>query len=277
MSRRQLHVAAEVAQAMPAAHLAQLQATVDDPDNRCARCRRPITGATVEAVIVRDENFSTVGLAHPECARSGLYQAPGMRASVTARMTDPEGVDINTTLGRRSTCPRALVFLEPLMLVSLAPPGGQFADVEDPLAVYAAERGLEPITGQLDQITPQPTTTSRLHVEPDGLVLTNPDGHDTIPADPDVLADWCQTARDDHATAIVITARGLGLTQQPTTITEAIATRPAWAAQVNVTGLPQRRRRWWPRTTKKTPDPAREPRQVSESPGRMSAHDRPRS
>lgn len=278
MSRRQLRVAAEVAKAMPAAHLAQLQAVVDDPDNRCARCRRPITGATVEAVIVRDENFSTVGLAHPECARSGLYQAPGMRASVTARMTDPEGIDINTTLGRRQPRPQALVFLEPLMLVSLAPPGGQLANTtEDPLAVYAAQRGLEPITGQLDQITPAPTTTSRLHVQADGLVLTNPLGQDTIPAGADVLADWCQTARDDHATAIVITARGLGLTQQPTTISEAIATRPAWAAQVNVDGLPQRRRRWWPRTTKKTPDPAREPRQVSESPGRMSAHDRPRS
>jgi len=277
MSRRQLHVAPEVAQAMPAAYLAQLQAVVDDPDNRCARCGGPITGASVEAVILCDENVSTVRLAHPKCARSGLYQASGMRASITARITDPEGTDINTTLGRRQPSPRALVFLEPTMLLSLAPSGGQLADVEDPLAVYATQRGLEPITGQLDQITPEPTTTSRLHVESDGLVLTNPLGQDTIPADPDVLADWCTTARDDHHTAIVITARGLGLTQQPTTIEEAIATRPAWAAQINVHGLPQPRRRWWPRITKKTPDPAREPRQVSESPGRMSAHDRPRS
>ncbi len=201
MSRRQLHVAAEVAQAIPAAYLAQLQAVVDDPDNRCARCGGPITGASVEAVILCDENVSTVRLAHPKCARSGVYQASGMRASVTARITDPEGTDINTTLGRRQLTPRALVFLEPIMLLSLAPSGGQLADVEDPLAVYATQRGLEPITGRLDQITPEPTTTSRLHVQADGLLLTNPLGQDTIPADPDVLADWCTTARDDHHTA----------------------------------------------------------------------------
>jgi len=277
MSRRQLHVAAEVAQAMPAAHLAQLQATVDDPDSGCIQCGQLFTEVIVEVVVLRDGDFLAARLAHPECARSAIYEAPGLRAAVATNVTDNEGVDINTTLGRRSTCPRALVFLEPTTLFSFAPPGGDLADTDDPLAVYATQHGLQPITGRLDQITPAPTTTSRLHVQADGLVLTNPLGQDTIPADPDVLADWCQTARDDHATAIVITARGLGLTQQPTTISEAIATRPAWAAQINVDGLPQRRRRWWPRTTKKTPDPAREPRQVSASPGRMSAHDRPRS
>jgi len=246
MSRRQLHVAAEVAQAMPAAHLAQLQATVDDPDSGCIQCGQLFTGVTVEVVVLRDGDFLAARLAHSECARSAIYEAPGLRAAVATNVTDNEGVDINTTLGRRSTCPRALVFLEPTTLFSFAPPGGDLADTNDPLAVYATQHGLQPITGQLDQITPAPTTTSRLHVQADGLVLTNPLGQDTIPADPDVLVDWCQTARDDHATAIVITARGLGLTQPPTTISEAIAIRPAWAAQVNVDGLP-RRHRWTPR------------------------------
>jgi hypothetical protein len=244
MMTRQLHVSPKVAQAMPAAYLAQLQAVVDDPDNRCARCQEPLTGPTVEAVILCDENSFTVRVAHPDCARSGIYQAPGMDAVITARIIDPDGIDINTTLGcRPSPRPRALVFLEPVMLLSLTPPGGQLADSDDPLGVYATQRGLEPITGRLDQITPAPTTTSRLHVGVDGLVLTNPLGHDTIPADPDVLAAWCQTANEDHATAVVITARGLGLTRQPTTIAEAIATRPAWAAQVTVDGLPEPHRR----------------------------------
>jgi hypothetical protein len=278
MSRRRLHVAPEVAQAMPAAHLAQLQASVDDPESGCIQCGQLFTVAIVEVVVLRDGDFFAARLTHPECARSAIYEVPGLRAVVTANVADTEGLEINTTLGRRATCPRALVFLEPTMVFFFAAPGGDLANTsEDPLAVYATQRGLQPITGRLDQITPEPTSTSRLHVGPDGLVLTNPDGHDTIPADPQVLADWCQAARDDHATAIVITARGLGLTQQPPTINEAIATRPAWGAQVNVTGLPQPRRRWWPRVTKKAPDPARQPRQVSESPGRMSAHDRPRS
>ncbi len=243
MSGRQLHVAAEVAKAMPAAHLAQLQATVDDPDSGCIQCGQLFTDVTVEVVVLRDGDCLAARLAHPECARSAIYEAPGLRATIATNIADNEGLDINTILGRRATCPRALVFLEPTMLFSFAPPGGDLANTtEDPLAVYATQYGLQPTTGRLDQITPEPTTTSHLHVQPDGLVLTNPLGHDTIPADPDVLADWCTTARQDHATAIVITARGLGLTQQPTTITEALATRPAWAAQITVTGLPPRRR-----------------------------------
>ena len=170
---RQLHVSPEVAQAMPAAYLAQLQAVVDAPDNRCARCQQPITSTTVEAVILRDENSFTVRLAHPDCARSGIYPAPGMNAAITARITDPDGVDINTTLGRRpNPSPRALVFLEPVMLVSVAPPGDTFSDSDDPLGVYAVQRGLKPITGRLDQITPrsddhQPPARPRRRARPD--------------------------------------------------------------------------------------------------------------
>ena len=41
--------------------------------------------------------------------------------------------------------------------------------------------------------------------------------------------------------ALVITGRGLGLSRQPPTIAEALATRPTWAAAVDVTGLPRPR------------------------------------
>ena len=246
MTGRRLNVTAEVARRLPDAHLAQMQAQIDDPDNRCGLCGELIAGPVAEAVILREENFSMARLAHPECARSGIYQWPGLRAAMDAYNRD--GVDITTSIGRRpAPAPRALVFVQLDMNFSTMPPGGSVEDATDLLDDHAAVLGLTPVSGRIEQITPPKTTTSRLEIDAtvDTLVLVHPRGRDVIlDEDPDALAGWCETAREDHASALIITARGLGLTQQPTTILEAIATRPAYAAQVTVTGLPQPRRRW---------------------------------
>jgi hypothetical protein len=250
VSQHRLNIAADVAKQVPAAHLAQMEATFDDPDSGCVRCGRPFEDETVQAVLLRDGDFLALRLTHRACAPSGVYEAPGLRAMVLEKVISSDGVDVDTSLGRRRRRPRALVFLEPTILFSSAPPGAQLVDAADPLGIYATQLGLGPITGQLDQISPQPTTTSRLYVHRDGLLLRSEFGDDTIPADRDTLIQWCNAAREDDATAIVITARGLGLNQQPPTIAEAIATRPAWAARVDVDGLPEPRRpggrpRWW--------------------------------
>ncbi|MDQ6775960.1 MAG: hypothetical protein M3071_07020 [Actinomycetota bacterium] len=248
MTARQLNVAAQVAELLPAAHLAQLQAEVDDPDKRCPRCGQLVTGATVEAVVLRDGDFHLARLAHPECARSGLYEYPGLRVTQAEQLAN--GLDVNYTLGRRARPrPRALVFIELLTHLSAVPPGADLASAPDPLDDYATGLGLQPVTGTIDQITPAKTTTSTLHLEVDGLTLTHANGHDTIPADPHALAAWRQASAADEATALVITGRGLGLARESPTIAEALATRPAWAATVNVTGLP--RPRSWTRLTRR--------------------------
>jgi len=248
MTGRQLNVAPAVAQQLPAAHLAQLQAEVNDPDNRCPHCHQLIEGRTAEAIILKDGDFHLARLAHPECARSGIYEAPGVRATFAAQLVD--GLDITTRLGRRrGPKPRAVVFIELLVHVSAAAPGGDLTAAEDPLTVYARTLGLEPVTGGLEQITPSHITTSSLHVDADGegLTLTHPAGQDTISTDPKPLAAWCKAAREDHGTALLITARGLGLVREPPTITRALTTQPAWGASLTVTGLPRRRRWWTPR------------------------------
>lgn len=244
MTGRQLNVAPQVAQRLPPSHLAQLHAEVDDPDNRCPRCHQLITGPVVEAIILTDDNFHLARLAHPDCARSGIYEAPGLRATHAAQLAD--GLNITTRLGRRPRpTPRAMVFIELRVHLSLLAPGSDPTDAEDPLAAYATTLGLEPVAGGPEQVTPAHTTTSRLHVDSDGqgLTLTHPDGQDTIPADPEPLAAWCEAAREDHATALVICARGLGLTREPPTITRALTTQPAWGATLTVTDLPHRH--WW--------------------------------
>lgn len=185
MTGRQLNVAPAVAQQLPAAHLAQLQAEVNDPDNRCPHCHQLIEGRTAEAIILKDGDFHLARLAHPECARSGIYEAPGVRATFAAQLVD--GLDITTRLGRRrGPKPRAVVFIELLVHVSAAAPGGDLTAAEDPLTVYARILGLEPVTGGLEQITPSHITTSSLHVDADGegLTLTHPAGQDTISTDP---------------------------------------------------------------------------------------------
>ena len=240
MMARQLNVAAQVAQLLPAAHLAQLQAEVDDPSNRCARCGELITGAIVEAVVLRDDDFHLARLAHPECAPSAIYEHPGLRATQAEQLAD--GLDVNYSLGRRQRPPpRALVFIELLVNLSAVPPGADLATATDPLADYANALGLQPVTGTIEQMTPASTTTITLDLQADGLILTHPNGQDTIPADPEPLAVWREAAAADEAIALVITGRGLGLSRQPPTIAEALATRPTWAAAVDVTGLPRPR------------------------------------
>ena len=179
------------------AHFAQLQATVNDADSGCTRCGELFSdGGTVEVVILRDGTMTAARLAHPECARSGVYAFPGLRAIQAELLTD--GLDITTTVGRRAgRRPHALVLIELMTHLSMVPPGTDITDVSDPLADYAATLGLEPISGRLDQITPTSTTTSRLHVEADTLWLIHPDGQDIIlDQDPHTLAAWTQTAAD---------------------------------------------------------------------------------
>jgi hypothetical protein len=239
---RRLNVAAQVAQRLPDAHLAQMQAQIDDPDNRCGLCGELIDGPVAEVILLTDANYTAARLAHPACARSGIYEQPGLRVAEAERLAD--GVNLTVVLGRR---PRpmlcALVFIELLDAVSFVAPGSTSFIDEDPVADYADVLGLQPISGTIEQITPPLTTTSRLQLTDDRLTLHHPRGEDLIwdKAD-DTLAGWTQTASQDDGTALVITARGLGLSQQPPLIAQALATQPAWGAQVIVKGLPHRRR-----------------------------------
>lgn len=153
-----LHVAAHVAQIAPTAHLAQLQAVINDPDNRCARCGQPMTDTVAEAVVLRDGELSVLRLTHPACAPSGIYETPGLRA-VTAQTTR-DGLNIRSSIATRpETAPRALVFCELLTGISVIAPGADSDDAADPLATYAAALGLTPVSGHIDQLTPPPTTT----------------------------------------------------------------------------------------------------------------------
>lgn len=238
---RQLNVAPQVAQLLPPAHLAQLQAEVNDPNNRCPSCGQLVTGPAAEAVVLTDGDYHLVRLAHPECARSGIYDTPGLRVDEAVRLA--AGLNINTSLGRRpGPTPRALVFIELQDNLSLISPGSDPTTAEDPLAVYANTLGLEPVAGGPMQLTPAHSATSSLHVDADRrLILIQPDGRDILWDEPDEpLTAWCQTATEDEAIALLITARGLGLSQHPPTITRALTTQPAWGATLTVTGLSQK-------------------------------------
>ncbi len=220
---REMRVAPEVAQVLSPAMLAQLEATVGDPDNVCPVCTELIDGPSAEAVIFTDGNVSVAKFAHPECMASGVQPLPGLAGLMDERIEKAGGFDMATTLGLRESEPRALIFLE-LELLAAGPE-------QDPLELWATGLGLQPVSGEIEEIEPVETDVFKVYRDDGGLVLRGQFGKDTVEADRPDLDRWLQAAA---GRAIVIVGRGLGLRRDPPTIQEALALRPCWAAIAEV-------------------------------------------
>lgn len=217
---RELHVSTDVAQLLPAAMLSQVQATIDDPDNVCCACEGLIDGPSAELIVFTDgEAAAMVKVAHSDCMSSGVRTLPGLRAAFDARAQEPEGFSMATMLGLRRRAPRALIFLEPEVLA-----GGV---EEDPLELYAEELGLVSISGSIEEIELVDTDRFRIELIEEGLGLRAAHGLETVPADESELAPWLEAA---DGRAVVIAARGLGLSRSKPAIEEALALRPSWGA-----------------------------------------------
>lgn len=216
--RRELRVAEDVAQTLSAAHLAQLEAAVDDPDNRCSACERPITGATAEAVVFVGEQTTFARLAHSGCLLSAVYSAPGLQQQFQCGIT-AASTEMLTLLGMRLAEPRPLVFLEPALLCA--------ASKQDPLKPFARLLGLSPVSGSVEELAPPSTDALTIRRCRGGLALRHPQGIDFAPAGKLERRDWLAEASGE---ALVILARGLGLDRVKPTIEEALRLRPTWAA-----------------------------------------------
>lgn len=214
---RELRVSEEVARLLAAPILAQLEATVDDPDNVCCACETFITGPSAEVVVFTDGDATLIKLAHGECMASAVHPLPGLSDAFDARTSSGEGFAMATLLGLRERQPRALIFLEPEVLAS--------GPDEDPLELYASALGLSPISGSIEAIEPQPTDSCTIERIDEGLGLRVAHGVETVPAARSELPRWLDAAA---GRAIVIVARGLGLSRAEPTIEEALALRPAW-------------------------------------------------
>jgi hypothetical protein len=223
---RELRVSQEVAQLLPAAALAQLQAVIDDPDNVCCMCEKLIDGPSAEVVVFTDgETTTMVKLAHSDCMPSGVGVLPGLGEAFRERVVAAESFGMATCLGLRRRLPRALVFLELEVLI-----GGH---EEDPLEFFSKALGLAPITGSIEDIEPVATELFTIKQIDEGLGLRTAHGIDTVPAAASELSPWLEAAA---GSAIVVVARGLGLRRPEPTIEEALTLRPSWAAIVAITG-----------------------------------------
>lgn len=229
---RELRVAPEVAEILPASHLAQLASDVDSEDNVCVRCGTLIEDASAELVVLQDEQAVLARLAHEGCARSGVYEWEGTSAAVAALTLRPDGVDVATALVWRTVgAPRAIVLIEPRIHISLD--DGQ----ADPLErLFAAPLGLHPAGGTLADLAPPAAPGSRLELTRDGLRLDSEALRITVPANAATVARWHEHA--DGERAIVILGRGLGITRPDDelvpSLQEALRLRPCWAGVVEV-------------------------------------------
>ena len=221
---RELKVSDDVAGLLSAPMLAQLQATIDDPDNVCCACEALITGPSAEVVVFQDgEAAALVRLAHSGCMASGIYEQPGLSQAFDARAANPEGFTMATLLGLRERQPQALIFLEPEVIA------GGFE--EDPLELYAEALGLVPISGSIEEIDPPVTDAFTIERTAEGLCLRAAHGVETVPADRVDLLRWINAA---EGRALVIVARGLGLRRSKPVIEEALALRPAWGGTATI-------------------------------------------
>jgi hypothetical protein len=217
---RELRVSEDVARFLPAPLLAQLHATIDDPDNVCCVCEGLIDGPSAEVVVFTDgQAAALIKVAHSDCMISGVRTLPGLREAFDARAQAAEGFSMATKLGLRKREPRALIFLEHEVLA-----GGI---EEDPLEVYSEALGLAPIAGSIEDIELVETELFTIELIDEGLGLRAAHGLETIPAEAYELARWLEAAEGRGA---VIVARGLGLSRPEPTIEEALALRPAWGA-----------------------------------------------
>ncbi len=197
--------------------LAQLEATVDDPDNVCCRCGEEIAGPSAEVVIFTDGEMTLIKLADSRCMRSAVRPVPKLRRDVEAGAGD--GFDMLTLLGRRDTDPRALLFLEPTVIV--AGPG------EDPLEIYSLALGLSPISGSIKDVLAPLTDAFTIERTEAGLALRLGELSEQVNAREIQREEWIEVA---DGRALVIVARGLGLARAEPTIEEALMLRPAWGA-----------------------------------------------
>jgi hypothetical protein len=213
-----------VARLLPAAALAQLEAAVDDDDNRCWVCDRFITGPAAAVVVLTDGRMKLVRLAHAGCTTSAVFPLPGLTGALAERNRSGEGYGMATMLGVREREPRALIFLEPEFLTA--------GPDEDPLEPFAAALGLTPISGAVEAIDPPATDSFTIVRIEEGLGLEVPAGIDTVPATEEEVSSWLEAA---DGRAIVVVARGLGLRRAERRIEEALALRPAWGGVARIT------------------------------------------
>lgn len=223
---RHLLIADDVARLLSAAQLAHCNANIDDPDLFCSACAQRIAPSAQAALMVlTNEAFALITYAHPACRRSGVYPRPGLSNVAREHFVRQAavGIDMTTLLALRSTEPRALLFLELPIMVPL--PGA------DPLAPWAELLGLSPVSGSIEQLSAPPTEEFTISRRPDGLALLHPRGINSVFASRSDVATWLRAA-DDRA--IVIIARGLGLSRAKPTVEEALQFRPAWAAVASI-------------------------------------------
>ena len=229
---RELHVAAEVALALPASHLAQLEEDVEGDDNVCVACGVLIDGPAAELVVLEDERAVLARLAHPGCVRSGVYTWEGTSAAVANLALRPGGVDVATALAwRRERHPRAIVLIEPRIHFSLD------ASDDDPLErLFADPLGLAPAAGGLEDLDPPRLRGCHIEVTGAGLVVRSPDLRVSVPSRRGPLARWREQASGGQA--LVIVGRGLGITRaeqdMARSVTEALRLRPCWAGTLRV-------------------------------------------
>ena len=229
---RQLHVAAEAAQALPASHLAQLEEDVCGEDNVCVACGTVIDGPAAELVVLRDERAVLARLAHPDCVASGVYPWEGTSAAVATLALRPGGVDVATALAwRRERRPRAIVLIEPRVHISL-----DAADTDPLERLFATPLELTPASGPLEELDPPPARSCHIEVTGAGLAVRSADLRISVPSRRGPLARWRAQASDGHA--LVIVGRGLGITRDDEdmarTVGEALRLRPCWAGTLRV-------------------------------------------
>ena len=229
---RELRVAAEVASALPASHLAQLEEDVCGEDNVCVACGALIDGPVAELVVLQDERAVLARLAHPECVASGIYTWEGTSAAVASLALRPGGVDVATALAwRRLRRPRAIVLVEPRIHISVD------AVDTDPLErLFATPLELVAASGALEELDPPPARHCHIEVTGAGLVLRAPDLRISVPSRRGPLARWREQAGDGRA--LVIVGRGLGITRSEQdmarALAEALRLRPCWAGILRV-------------------------------------------
>jgi hypothetical protein len=229
---RELRVATEVASALPASHLAQLEQDVAADDNVCVACGELITGPAAELVVLRDERAVLARLAHPECVVSGVYPWEGTSAAVASLALRPGGVAVATALAwRRLRRPRAIVLIEPRVHISVD------ATDTDPLErLFATPLELVPAGGLLEDLNPPLARSCHIEVTGTGLVLRAADLRISVPSRRGALTRWREQAGDGHA--LVIVGRGLGITRAEEdsgrALGEALRLRPCWAGILRV-------------------------------------------
>ena len=147
---RELKIAADAARLLPAAHLAQLESTLEDADKRCCVCDELISGGVIELAVFFEQPLTVASFAHSGCLSSGVYPIAGLQQHFE-RAVGPsgEGVGMATLLGRRQVLPRPLLFLEPAAPFAIAG--------RDPFERYAELLGLSPVSGPVEQIAPPRT------------------------------------------------------------------------------------------------------------------------